>query len=257
MKVCGVRFKGTGKLYFFSCEGINLSENDYVVVDTEKGNQYAKVVNPEITNLEKVDVNKLKPVLRVATKKDENDYAKNLKDAKEALDYAKNLSVEQELEMNFVEAVYTLDRKQLIFNFIADDRIDFRNFVKDLAAKYKTRIELHQMGVRDKAKECGGIGQCGRELCCSKFLSGMDTISINMAKNQGIALNPTKINGVCGRLLCCLAYEDEVYSNHRKELPKMGEILQTPNGKGKVVSLDVLNKVYTVEINGERFDFNV
>ena len=152
MKVCGVRFKGTGKLYFFSCEGINLSENAYVVVDTEKGNQYAKVVNPEITNLEKVDVNKLKPALRVATKKDENDYAKNLKDAKEALDYAKNLSVEQELEMNFVEAVYTLDRKQLIFNFIADDRIDFRNFVKDLAAKYKTRIELHQMSVTDKGK---------------------------------------------------------------------------------------------------------
>ena len=257
MKVCGVRFKSTGKLYYFSYNDFDLEINDYVVVDTEKGNQYARVINNDITNLDKVDVNKLKTVLRKATDEDTKTFHKNLKDAKLALEFAKNLANEQGLDMNFVEAIYTLDRKQLMFNFIADDRVDFRNFVKDLAAKYRTRIELHQMGVRDKAKECGGLGQCGRELCCSKFLTGIDTISINMAKNQNIALNPTKINGSCGRLLCCLAYEDDVYTDYRKDLPKMGEIVNTPNGKGKVVALDILKKKYTVEIDEERFDFDV
>ena len=159
--------------------------------------------------------------------------------------------------MRLLDATFTLDRKQLTFNFIADERVDFRNLVKDIAAKYKTRIELHQMGVRDKSKEIGGLGQCGRELCCSKFLNGMETISINMAKNQNIALNPSKINGACGRLLCCLAYEDEVYSEHRKGLPKMGSIVKTDDGEGKVVALDVLNKKYTVNINGDKKDYEV
>ena len=143
------------------------------------------------------------------------------------------------------------------FNFVADERIDFRNIVKEIAAKFKTRIELHQMGVRDNSKEIGGIGMCGRQLCCSAFLSGMETISINMAKNQGISLNPTKINGCCGRLLCCLSYEDEVYSAHRKELPKMNSMIKTPDGEGKVVALDILNKKYTVDIKGDRHEYEV
>ena len=159
--------------------------------------------------------------------------------------------------MRILDANFTLDRKQLTFNFIADERIDFRNLVKEIASKYKTRIELHQMGVRDKSKEIGGLGQCGRSLCCASFLSGLETISINMAKNQNISLNPTKINGACGRLLCCLAYEDEVYSCHRSELPKVGQIIKTPAGEGKVVSLDVLNKKYTVNIDGEKYEYEI
>ena len=156
-----------------------------------------------------------------------------------------------------MDASFTLDRKQLTFNFVADERIDFRNLVKSIAAKYKTRIELHQLGVRDKSKEIGGIGQCGRELCCSSFLNGLETISINMAKNQNIALNPSKINGACGRLLCCLSYEDDVYTDHRKQLPKVGEVVKTEKGEGKVTNLDVLNKKYYVMIDGEKIEYVV
>ena len=147
----------------------------------------------------------MKSVIRVSTKNDYNSYLKNLRDSSDALRYARKLAQELNLEMRIMDASFTLDRKQLTFNFVADERIDFRNLVKSIAAKYKTRIELHQLGVRDKSKEIGGIGQCGRELCCSSFLNGLETISINMAKNQNIALNPSKINGACGRLLCCLS----------------------------------------------------
>lgn len=257
MNVCGIRFKDIGKTYYFKYDDLKLYKNLTVVVDTEKGEQFAKVVEPMIEDTKKLSIDDMKQVLRISTKSDYNTYMRNLKDAKEALDFARNLVEEQNIDMRLIDASFTLDRKQLTFNFIADERVDFRNLVKDIAAKYKTRIELHQMGVRDKSKEIGGLGQCGRELCCSKFLNGMETISINMAKNQNIALNPTKINGACGRLLCCLAYEDEVYSEHRKDLPKMGSTVKTPDGEGKVVSLDVLNKKYTVNIDGDRKDYEV
>lgn len=257
MNVCGIKFKDIGKTYYFKYDDLKLYKNLTVVVDTEKGEQFAKVVDPIIEDTKKLSIDDMKQVLRISTKSDYNTYMRNLKDAKEALDFARNLVEEQNIDMRLVDASFTLDRKQLTFNFIADERVDFRNLVKDIAAKYKTRIELHQMGVRDKSKEIGGLGQCGRELCCSKFLNGMETISINMAKNQNIALNPTKINGACGRLLCCLAYEDEVYSEHRKDLPKMGSTVKTPDGDGKVVSLDVLNKKYTVNIDGDRKDYEV
>lgn len=257
MNVCGIRFKDIGKTYYFKYDDLKLYKNLTVVVDTEKGEQFAKVVEPMIEDTKKLSIDDMKQVLRISTKSDYNTYMRNLKDAKEALDFARNLVEEQNIDMRLIDASFTLDRKQLTFNFIADERVDFRNLVKDIAAKYKTRIELHQMGVRDKSKEIGGLGQCGRELCCSKFLNGMETISINMAKNQNIALNPTKINGACGRLLCCLAYEDEVYLEHRKDLPKMGSTVKTPDGEGKVVSLDVLNKKYTVNIDGDRKDYEV
>lgn len=257
MKVCGIKFKDIGKTYYFKYEDLKLYKNLTVVVDTEKGEQFAKVVEPEIEDTKKLTIDNMKAVLRISTKSDYNTYMKNLKDAKEALDFAKSTAEEQNIDMRFLDATFTLDRKQLTFNFIADERVDFRNLVKDLAAKYKTRIELHQMGVRDKSKEIGGLGQCGRELCCSKFLNGMETISINMAKNQNIALNPSKINGACGRLLCCLAYEDEVYSEHRKDMPKMGSTIKTPDGEGKVIAMDILSKKYTVNIDGERKDYEV
>lgn len=257
MKICGIKFKDIGKTYYFKYEDLKLNKNLTVVVDTEKGEQFAKVVEPEIDNIKNIDINNMKNVLRVSTKNDYNTYLRNLKDAKEALEFAKKLIVDQNIDMRVLDATFTLDRKQLTFNFIADERVDFRNLVKDIAAKYKTRIELHQMGVRDKSKEIGGLGQCGRELCCSKFLSGMETISINMAKNQNIALNPSKINGACGRLLCCLAYEDDVYSEHRKDLPKIGQNVKTPDGEGRVVSLDVLNKKYVVNIDGDKKEYEI
>lgn len=257
MKICGIKFKDIGKTYYFKYEDLKLNKNLTVVVDTEKGEQFAKVVEPEIDNIKNIDINNMKNVLRVSTKNDYNTYLRNLKDAKEALEFAKKLIVDQNIDMRVLDATFTLDRKQLTFNFIADERVDFRNLVKDIAAKYKTRIELHQMGIRDKSKEIGGLGQCGRELCCSKFLSGMETISINMAKNQNIALNPSKINGACGRLLCCLAYEDDVYSEHRKDLPKIGQNVKTPDGEGRVVNLDVLNKKYVVNIDGDKKEYEI
>ncbi len=204
MNICGIKFKDFGKIYYFRNEGLNLKKNLTVVVDTEKGEQFAKVVEVDVNNIKNVDINNMKTILRISTKTDYNKYIKNLKDAEEALNFAKKVANNMDLDMRLLDANFTLDRKQLTFNFIADNRVDFRELVKELAAKYKTRIELHQMGIRDKSKEIGGIGQCGRELCCSKFLTTIDTISINMAKNQCIALNPSRINGACGRLLCCL-----------------------------------------------------
>ncbi len=255
MKICGVKFKDGGKTYLFKYDEIKLYKNLTVIVDTEKGEQFAKVVDVDVQNLRSLDLDSMKSVIRVSTKNDYNSYLKNLRDSSDALRYARKLAQELNLEMRIMDASFTLDRKQLTFNFVADERIDFRNLVKSIAAKYKTRIELHQLGVRDKSKEIGGIGQCGRELCCSSFLNGLETISINMAKNQNIALNPSKINGACGRLLCCLSYEDDVYTDHRKQLPKIGEVVKTEKGEGKVTSLDVLNKKYYVMIDGEKIEY--
>lgn len=257
MKICGVKFKDGGKTYLFKYDEIKLYKNLTVIVDTEKGEQFAKVVDVDVQNLRSLDLDSMKSVIRVSTKNDYNSYLKNLRDSSDALHYARKLAQELNLEMRIMDASFTLDRKQLTFNFVADERIDFRNLVKSIAAKYKTRIELHQLGVRDKSKEIGGIGQCGRELCCSSFLNGLETISINMAKNQNIALNPSKINGACGRLLCCLSYEDDVYTDHRKQLPKVGEVVKTEKGEGKVTSLDVLNKKYYVMIDGEKIEYVV
>ena len=164
-----------------------------------------------------------------------------------ALSDAKKFAKELELDMNFVDCFYTLNQNQLIFNFTADDRIDFRNLAKKLAGKYKTRIELRQIGVRDKAKRIGGIGPCWLFLCCNTFLTDFNSVSINMAKNQNLALNPSKINGLCGRLYCCLSYEDEVYTKLRKNLPEVGEIINKKGVKGKVISLDILNNKYRIE----------
>ena len=251
MKACAIRFKTSSKSYLFKYDDLELNVGDFVIVETEKGTQYGKVMDVDVENTRNIDINKMKPVSRIAESKDEKDFEKNLKNSKDALEFARKKAEELGLDMRIVDASYTLDKKQLTFNFVADERIDFRDLVKELAARFKTRIELHQMGVRDKAKEVGGLGPCGRCLCCTGFLNGVDTISINMAKNQNIALNPTKINGLCGRLLCCLSYEDDVYTDHRKCLPKMGEVVKTSDGEGKVVSLDVLNKKYSVNIDGD------
>ena len=174
--------------------------------------------------------------------------SKNKDTAFKALTEAKKLCASLDLDMNFVDAYYYFDNSQLLFSFLSDNRVDFRELAKKLAAKYKTRIELRQVGVRDKAKKIGGLGPCGLFLCCNSFLTDFNSVSINMAKNQMLALNPSKINGICGRLLCCLGYENDTYTELKKDLPKIGLVADTPLGMGKVVALDVFKKTYSVDL---------
>ncbi len=221
-----------------------INNNTSVVIETERGMQYGKIISVS----KKSD--KENKILRLATSEDTDNYLANLKIAKEALISAKKEANNLNLKMNFIAADLTLDKKQLLLIYYAEERIDFRQLAKKLASLYKTRIELHQIGTRDKAKHISGCGLCGEKLCCSRFLNQLNSVSMSMAKNQNLALNPTKINGVCGRLLCCLAYEDENYSLCRKNLPKINEVVKTEFGEGKVTNIDILNQKYTVEIDG-------
>lgn len=248
-EVVGVKFESANRLYYFEINSLFLKKGDKVVVETEKGIQFG-IVASEKKNINEKDVStQLKKVLRIATKEDINQNKINEELSKKALDDARKLSKKLELNMNFIGAYFTLDKNQLIYNFVADERVDFRELAKKLASIYKTRIELRQIGVRDKAKEIGGIGPCGRFLCCNSFLTDFNSVSINMAKNQYIALNPTKINGICGRLLCCLNYEDSQYTEMKKDYPYIGTHLKKGNISGKVISHNLFKKTYTVECN--------
>lgn len=248
IEVVGVSLKKNGKVYYFSPQGRHIKTGINVIVKTEYGLQYGTV---EMENT-KLDNNKIKTtlneVVRIASKKDYNQHLRNIEDSKKALKKCKELVKEYKLNMMILDANYTFDKSQLLFTFLSDTRVDFRRLAKELASIYKTRIELRQIGVRDKAKEVGGYGSCGRPLCCSKFLCDFDSVSINMAKNQNIALNPTKINGVCGRLLCCLKYENECYREYSKKLPKVGKKVETEFGEGKVISVDILKQKYRVNV---------
>ena len=245
--VCGVKFSEKSRMYYFEQNGLDLKRDDKVIVETEKGEQFGFVYieNKEI-NENKV-ITPLKKVIRIATNHDLKQYQKNEKDNEQALDTARKIVNELNLQMRVLDANYTFDRHQLLFNFVADERIDFRELAKRLAAIYKTRIELRQIGIRDKAKELGGIGPCGRFLCCNSFLTDVNSVTINMAKNQNLALNPSKINGVCGRLLCCLAYEDDTYTELKNGLPSIGDNYKYNNQQYKVIDIDVLNKTITIE----------
>lgn len=246
--VVGVTFKKNGKIYYFSPNGLALKKGINVIVETERGIQLGNI-SLENTKIEENKIkSSLNSVIRIATKKDFNQHMDNLKTAKKAYFKAKELVEKYNLDMVILDSSYTFDKSQLMFTFIADSRVDFRKLAKDLANIYKTRIELRQVGVRDKAKEIGGYGSCGRQLCCSKFLCDFDTVSINMAKNQNIALNPNKINGCCGRLLCCLKYEDDCYKEYNKKLPKIGKCVETKFGSGKVISADALKQTYRVNV---------
>ena len=248
IEVVGISFKNGGKVYYFSPGKYKLKLGITVIVETEQGTQFGKVAEEN----KKIDRNsirgELKSVLRIATKNDYHKHMKNIEDAREALNKCRELVEKYKLNMQIIEATYTFDRNQLVFRFISDNRIDFRNLVKDLASLYKTRIELRQVGVRDRAKEISGCGICGQKLCCSRFLNDLDAVSINMAKNQNLSLNPTKINGACGRLLCCLRYEDETYSSYKFNLPAMGSTVNTKEGKGKVIAVNILKRTYKVDI---------
>ena len=248
--VYGITLGNEGKIYYFNGNDLEIENDTKVVVETEKGIQLGKVMYKAEPEKVKIDVETMKNVVRVATDEDYDTYLKNLGDASKCLTKARNIVKELEMDMNILDANYTLDRKQLLFNFIADERVDFRELAKRLAALYKTRIELRQIGARDKARIICGIGQCGRTLCCSSFLNHIDSVTMNMAKNQGIALNPSKINGLCGRLLCCLTYEDEEYARCQQGLPSVGQTIKSEYGSGKVVSVDILNRKYKLDVDG-------
>lgn len=251
MNLYGVVFKDNGKIYYFK-SGLELKINDYVIVETERGIQFAKISTiPEDVVLE----TEIKEVVRIACEEDYEEHLKNLKEAEKALKKAIQFANDLDLKMRLTSAEFTFDRKQLLFQFTADDRIDFRDLAKKLASIYHTRIELRQIGARDKAKEIGGLGVCGRQLCCNNFLREMESVSMNMAKNQNLALTPNKINGLCGRLLCCLTYEDENYLECSKGMPSVGNEINTKKGRGKVTSVDILNRKYKVLINGEKEEF--
>lgn len=248
IQVVGISLKEKGKIYYFSPNNFSLKKGVTVIVETEKGIQFGKVEQEIIEISEKKIKMPLKKVIRIATKRDYQEHCKNLKDASKALIECRKQVQKLNLPMQIIDANYTFTRDQLVFRFLADNRIDFRELARVLASIYKTRIELRQVGVRDKAREIGGLAPCGRALCCSKYSYDFDSVSINMAKNQGIALNPSKINGVCGRLLCCLKYEDETYKTYRKNLPEVGQKINTEKGEGTVVGLDILNQSYRVDI---------
>ena len=246
----GISFENKTKIYNFLTDDSNLIIGDYVLVETAKGKQIGIVKKePFKVSDEKLSEN-VKSVIRKATDKDLKQHEKNKKESKEALKKCKEIVERRNMKMLITKAEYTFEKDKLIFSFLADNRVDFRELVKELASIFHTRIELIQIGVRDKAKEVGGIGPCGQILCCHRYKSNFDNISINMAKNQNIALNPNKINGQCGRLLCCLKYEDDCYKECQKKVPKVGSNYETKQGKGRVISVDVLNSKFVVNVQG-------
>ena len=238
----------TKSVYFLSPNSLDLKIGDLVIFETANGLMYGKVCKEVYKEKSDNLVLPLSKVLRVATKDDMKTIQKNHDNALKALEEAKKCCASLELDMNLVDAYYSFDNSQLVFLFLSENRVDFRELAKKLASKYKTRIELRQIGVRDKAKNVGGLGPCGLFLCCNSFLTDFNSVSINMAKNQMLALNPTKINGICGRLLCCLSYENDTYTELKKDLPKLGAIVETEYGVGKVVSVDVFQKKYGVDL---------
>ena len=250
-EVVGVRFKKAGKIYYFDPGEIIIPKDEFVIVETVRGVEFGKVV----TARKQVDdhdvVLPLKKVLRIADAKDRLIVEENKSAASEAYHTCCTKVEEHKLDMKLVDVEYTFDRNKIVFYFTADGRVDFRDLVKDLASIFRTRIELRQIGVRDEAKMLGGIGPCGRMLCCSTFLGDFEPVSIKMAKDQNLSLNPTKISGLCGRLMCCLKYENDEYEMSKEMLPDLGEIIRTPNGKGKVVGLNILERVLQVNIVGQ------
>jgi len=252
-KVIGVRFRTAGKIYFFDPKDYEINRGDHVIVETARGIEYGTVVGaPKEVEDDKV-VQPLKPVLRIATQADDEQERKNKEKEKEAFKVCLEKIQARGLEMKLIDAEYTFDNNKVLFYFTADGRIDFRELVKDLAGVFRTRIELRQIGVRDETKIRGGIGICGRPLCCNTHLSDFIPVSIKMAKEQNLSLNPTKISGVCGRLMCCLKHEEETYEDLNRKLPNVGDYVTTVDGlKGEVMSVNVLRQLVKVIVeNGD------
>ena len=255
VKVIGVRFRAAGKIYFFDPGKLTIEKGDNVIVETARGVEFGTVVGePKEVEDDKV-IQPLKPVVRVATEKDKKQEEENKVKEKKAFEICLEKIKKHELDMKLIDAEYTFDNNKVLFYFTADGRIDFRELVKDLASVFKTRIELRQIGVRDETKIRGGIGVCGRPLCCHTHLPEFIPVSIKMAKEQNLSLNPTKISGVCGRLMCCLKHEEETYEELNKKLPNVGDVVNTTDGKrGEVQSVNVLRQLVKilVEVDDEK-----
>lgn len=255
IKVIGVRFRIAGKIYFFDPLEFDIKRGDHVIVETARGVEYGTVVCDSKEVDEEQVIQPLKPVLRVATAKDDEQEKNNKIKEREAFKVCLEKIRKHELDMKLIDAEYTFDNNKVLFYFTADGRIDFRELVKDLAAVFKTRIELRQIGVRDETKILGGIGSCGRPLCCHTHLSEFVPVSIKMAKEQNLSLNPTKISGVCGRLMCCLKHEEETYEELNRSLPNVGDFVNCSDGvRGEVHSVNVLRQLVKVivEVNDEK-----
>ena len=252
IKIVGIRFKKPGKIYYFNPKNFKLNKNDNVIVETASGEEFGEVViEPKDVKEEKI-LSPLKDVIRIANDRDRKHYEDNKRKEKEAYEICSDKIKKHKLSMNLLDVEYKFDNTKILFYFTADGRIDFRELVKELAAIFKTRIELRQIGVRDEVRRIGGNGVCGRELCCCSFLASFETVSIKMAKEQNISLNPSKISGNCGRLMCCLKYEQEVYEEKLKKLPKIGAIVKTADGEGEVCGIETLSENIKVKfIDGE------
>ncbi|MBQ2803161.1 MAG: stage 0 sporulation family protein, partial [Lachnospiraceae bacterium] len=250
IKVIGVRFRTAGKVYFFDPLKLDIKRGDHVIVETARGIEYGTVVSGVHEVEEDNVIQPLKPVIRIASQRDVEQEAANKLKEREAYKICLEKIRKHELEMKLIDAEYTFDNNKVLFYFTADGRIDFRELVKDLAAVFKTRIELRQIGVRDETKIMGGIGICGRPLCCHSYLSDFVPVSIKMAKEQNLSLNPTKISGVCGRLMCCLKNEEETYEELNRRLPNIGDLVTTDDGlKGEVQSVNVLRQIVKVIVD--------
>lgn len=252
--IIGVRFKKLGKIYFFNPKNLKVRKGDKVIVETAQGEEYGEVMIPNRLVEDDKIVLPLKKVIRIANYKDHKHYEECRKKEKEAFDVCLKKIKEHKLDMTLTDVEYKFDNSKILFYFTADGRIDFRDLVKDLAAIYKTRIELRQIGVRDEVKRIGGNGVCGRELCCCSFLSDFETVSIKMAKEQNMSLNPSKISGNCGRLMCCLKYENDVYEEKLSRLPNIGAIVKTEDGEGEVDSIETLKERVRVKIKDNEGD---
>ncbi len=251
-EIVGIRFKTTGKIYYFDPQGFKINENDHVIVETARGIEYGTVAIPNRIVTEKDVVLPLRPVIRIATEEDDKIYEENKRKEKDAAKICLEKIADHKLEMKLVDVEYTFDNSKLLFYFTADGRVDFRELVKSLASVFRTRIELRQIGIRDETKLIGGLGVCGRPFCCKKFLDDFVQVSIKMAKEQNLSLNSQKISGACGRLMCCLRYEHEVYEEELAKLPKMDSFVETPDGKGTVCELVPLSGIVKVRFAGDR-----
>ena len=245
--IVGVRFRKPGKIYFFDPGNLEINKQDKVVVETSMGQELGEVVINKRAVPEASLTAPLKKIIRIATPKDLKHQEENYKKEKEAFKICEEKIKKYKLVMNLTEVEYKFDNSKILFYFTADGRIDFRELVKELAAIFKTRIELRQIGVRDEVKKIGGNGVCGRELCCCSFLGNFETVSIKMAKEQNMSLNPSKISGNCGRLMCCLKYEQDVYEDKLKRLPKLGALVKTEDGEGTVDSIETLKEIIRVK----------
>lgn len=247
--VIGIRFRRAGKVYYFAPEDdVLYSQGQHAIVETARGVEYGEVVIPNKEVSEEEVVQPLKKVIRLATPEDDERYKQNKVREKEAFFICKEKIIKHQLDMKLIDVEYTFDNNKVLFYFTSYERVDFRELVKELASIFKTRIELRQIGVRDETKMCGGIGICGRSLCCNSFLGDFQPVSIKMAKEQSLSLNPIKISGICGRLMCCLKYEQDCYVEIRGRLPIVGDIVITPDGKGEVLSVNVLREQIKVAV---------